>query len=296
MRILLPLFAIVFAITLACSSSGDSNDPSANSSPIIIGGIPDQDVSLLEERFGGIAEYLEETLGMEFEYRPATSYSTLVTAFENGDVQFSWFGGLTGVQARNATPGANALLQRPRDTAFESVFVVGADTDIQSLADLRGHTFTFGSESSTSGHLMPRFFLSEVGIDPESDFRGQPSYSGSHDTTWKLVEAGSFDAGALNATVWERAVEENQVDLSKIRVLQRTEPYFDYHWVAHPGIDTRYGNGTTDQIIQALMELDPSVPEEKRLLDLFETDSFIATENANYEAIESTARQLELIR
>ncbi len=298
MRMLLALFVVIIGVACSSSDAGQSGDEagSGNEAPLVIGGIPDQNISLLEERFDGIAQYLEESVGISVEYRPATSYSTLVTAFANGDVQLSWFGGLTGVQARLAAPGAEAILQRPRDTEFESVFVVGTDVDADTLQDLAGRSFTFGSESSTSGHLMPRFFLSQVGIDPEEDFLGPPSYSGSHDKTWKLVEAGSFDAGALNSAVWERAVAEGQVDLSKVRVLQATEPYFDYHWVAHPEIDTRYGEGTSGRIYDALLDLDPAVEEHKRLLDLFETDSFIDTDNGNYTAIEETARQLDLIQ
>ncbi len=291
---------MLLATAFACSSTQaeETGGPTAsrNSDPLVIGGIPDQDVSLLEERFGGIAQYLANTVGINVEYRPATSYSTLVTAFENGDVQLSWFGGLTGVQARIATPGANAILQRPDDANFESVFITRSGVEATTLAELAGHTFTFGSESSTSGHLMPRFFLSQAGIDPEEDFTGPPSYSGSHDKTWRLVEAGSFDAGALNAVVWERAVENGKVDLTKVRVLKQTDPYFDYHWVTHPEIDTRYGIGTSEKIRQAIMALDPSIPGEKRLLDLFHTDSFIETSNENYTAIEETARQLDLVR
>lgn len=300
MRILAALVLPILFASIACSSSdGDQLEDSAGSatdSPLVIGGIPDQNISLLEERFDGIAQYLEENIGIEVEYRPVTSYSTLVTAFQNGDVQLSWFGGLTGVQARLATPGSEAILQRPGDRDFESVFVVGTDVDANDLTDLVGRSFTFGSESSTSGHLMPRFFLSQAGIDPEEDFAGPPSYSGSHDKTWKLVEAGSFDAGVLNATVWERAVAEGQVDLTKVRVLQVTEPYFDYHWMVHPAIDARYGDGMSAKIYQALLSLDASVPEQKKLLDLFETDSFIDTDNENYAAIEATARELDLIR
>ena len=290
MRILMVVTAIFLLVAVACSNAKESRPT------LVIGGIPDQNVSLLEERFGGIATYLTETVGIAVEYQPSTDYAALVTAFQNGDVKLSWFGGLTGVQARIATPGANALLQRPRDTEFYSVIVVGSDIETSSLADLVGHSFTFGSESSTSGHLMPRWFLTQAGIDAEIDFRGKPSYSGSHDTTWKLVETGSFDAGALNAAVWERAVREGTVDTSKVRLLEKVGPYYDYHWLSHPQIDETYGAGTTEKIRSALLRLDPAVPGEKRLLDLFETDSFITTENGNYLAIEQTARGLGLIR
>ncbi len=296
MRKTFSLLTIAFMFLVACSSGSNGTDGDPGGETLVIGGIPDQDLSRLEERFNGIAEYLEEETGLDVEYRPSTSYSALVTAFGNGDVQFAWFGGLTGVQARSAAPGADAVLQRPRDTEFKSVFIVGSDVSAQTLEDLQGLSFTFGSESSTSGHLMPRFFLDRAGINPEEDFRGQPSYSGSHDKTWKLVESGSFNAGALNATVWERAVAEGQVDTSKVRVLELTEPYYDYHWLQHPDIDQTHGEGSATKISDALKSLDMADAKEQKLLDLFETDGFIDTQNENYAAIEQTARDLDLIR
>lgn len=291
MRIILAIAALLMLAFVGCST----NDSEQDVPTLVIGGIPDQDVSRLEERFGGIASYLSKELDIPIEYQPVTDYASLVTAFRNGDVKLSWFGGLTGVQARLATPGADALLQRPLDTEFHSVVVIRSGVEANSLSDLKGKSFTFGSESSTSGHMMPRWYLTQAGIDAETDFRGPPSYSRSHDTTWKLVESGSFDAGALNAAVWERAVREGTVDTTKVHVLENVGPYFDYHWVGHPQIDTVYGTGTTERIRAALRDMDLSEPAEKKLLDLFETDSFIDTENANYEAIEETARELDLI-
>ncbi len=289
MRMISAVLSFVLLVAVACSGS-DEKKPT-----LVIGGIPDQEVSLLNERFGGIADYLEEELGFSVDYQPAVSYATLVTAFENGDVQFSWFGGLTGVQARNATPGATAILQRPIDEQFHSVFVVGADVEASSLADLAGKSFSFGSESSTSGHLMPRYYLTQAGIDADADFQGAPFYSGSHDTTWKLVEAGTYQAGALNAAVWDRAVSEGQVDLTKVRLLETVGPYYDYHWLAHPDIDATYGDGTTDKIRDALLAMSMSDADQANTLELFQTESFIATQDSNYAAIEATARQLGLI-
>lgn len=262
---------------------------------LVIGGIPDQEVATLEERFGGLAAILTDRLGVPVEYRPSTDYAALVTAFRNGDVMLGWFGGLTGVQARLATPGAEAVAQRPIDTRFRSVFVVGAGVQARRLEDLVGLTFTFGSESSTSGHLMPRSSLIRAGIDPERDLDGPPSYSGSHDRTWKLVEAGTFDAGALNAAVWERAVAQGQVDIDRVRVLARTEPYHDYHWVVHPDVDRVLGDGTRERLVATLLDLSAEDPEAARVLELFGTDRFIATEDANYRAIERVSRELGLI-
>lgn len=280
----------LFTAVILAACSGDEAPPA-----LVIGGIPDQDVSVLEERFGGIAGYLSDELGVPVEYRPSIEYAPLVTAFKNGDIQLAWFGGLTGVQARRATPGAEAIAQRPRDKEFTSAFIVNSRVEAETLEDLRGLSFTFGSTNSTSGHLMPRFFLRQAGIDPEADFDGPPNFSGSHDLTWKLVEQGSFDAGALNSAVWRRAVERGQVDMAKVRLLAESPQYADYHWVSHPVLDDVYGQGFTGRLEQALLDMSPEVAEEKAVLDLFQTDAFIPTGNSNYEAIERVAIELGFI-
>lgn len=294
---LVAVLATLTALATACGLGGSGGGGDAGASgTMVIGGIPDQDVSVLEERFGGMADYLSGELGIDVEYRPSTSYAALVTAFDNGDVQLGWFGGLTGVQARLAVDGSRAIAQRPRDSDFRSVFIAGPGTEADSLEGLAGLSFTFGSESSTSGHLMPRHFLLQAGIDPRDDFDGRPGFSGSHDKTWKLVEAGSFQAGALNAAVWERAVDEGQVDTTAVRVVHTTPPYFDYHWVLHPDVDERFGAGTADGVEQALLEMHEQGGEAVRqVLDQFETERFIATDDSNYSAIEETARRLGLI-
>lgn len=289
----LPFLLLAAALTLTACGAADveRDDPP----PLVIGGIPDQDVALLEDRFGATADYLSEELGVPVRYQPSVDYTAVVTAFRNGDLMLGWFGGLTGVQARLETPGAHAVAQRPVDREFRSVFVADADTKVEQLQDLAGSTFTFGSESSTSGHLMPRFFLTQVGIDPEQDFDGNPGYSGSHDKTWKLVETGSFDAGVLNATVWDSAVEAGRVDTDRVREVARTAPYVDYHWVVHPDLDEVYGAGTTDRIVETLLDMDEAGPQARRVLELFDATAFVPAEDENYTAIERVARGLGLI-
>ena len=284
-------FCLAAIIALAVAGCVSSEKPA-----LLIGGIPDEEVSILEERFGDIARYLSDETGLVVRYQPSISYAALVTAFEHGDVGLAWFGGLTGVQARIAAPGAEAFAQRPRDREFRSVFIVGRGVSAASLRALRGLSFTFGSESSTSGHLMPRYFMVDAGIDPERDLKGKPPYSGSHDKTWKLVEAGTFDAGVLNQAVWDRAVQQGQVDTTKVQAIYVTPPYFDYHWIVGPKVDEVYGSGTAERIKRALLSMNASNVEAARTLGLFQTDSFIETTNENYAAIESTARTLGLIQ
>lgn len=299
----LALLGAGIGLLSACgSAAGTVSSPAAPTGAtagriLFIGGIPDQAPATLARAFEGFARQLGAKTGVEVRYAPAQDYAAIVTAFQRGEVHLVWFGGLTGVQARARVPGARAVAQRPIDAEFHSVFVAGRDRPAAGLADLRGVTFTFGSESSTSGHLMPRHFLLEAGIDPDRDFKGKPNFSGSHDKTWKLVETGAFQAGALNEAVWDKAVKDGKVDLSQIREVSRTPAYFDYNWTVHPEIDAVFGPGTTDKLTGALLAMRPvDGPEAREALELFATDRFVPTTDANYAAIQQVAERLGILK
>lgn len=281
----------------ACSKGGQTTD--TKEKPVLkIGAIPDQSAAELNRNMGEVAKYLSEKTGLTVEYVPSVDYAALVTGFERGEVQLVWFGGLTGVQARAVTPGAEAIAQRPMDAKFKSVFIAQKDLDVTKLEDLKGKTFTFGSESSTSGSLMPRYFLTQAGINPEADFNGKPNYSGTHDKTIKLVESGSFQTGALNISVWEKTVKENKVDLNKVKVFYTTPEYFDYHWTINkPEVIDKYGKDAKENIKKALLQM--SVEKggsQAEALKFFQTDKFVETKNDNYKAIEDVAKGLKMIK
>lgn len=290
-RFLAALLGLLLLVPLAAANGAKAS--AAQPRTLYIGGIPDQDVSVLSRRFGLVAEYLSEQLGVPVAYVPSVDYAALVTAFRRGEIHLAWFGGLTGVQALSVAPGSEAVAQRPIDEEFHSVFIVQAGLDVERLSDLKGLSFTFGSESSTSGHLMPRYYLTEAGIDPEEDFFGLPNYSGSHDRTIALVEAGAYQAGVVNEAVWKSRFEGGQVDTAKVRAFYVTPPYYDYHWTVNRNVDALFGDGTKERVRQALLAMGP---EQQEILDLFQTDRFISTRNENYEAIRQVARDLGIIR
>lgn len=306
-RALIPL--TVFAVAAAsCAGSDSSTEPadSADSVTLRIGAIPDQEPERLQRTYGLLSDFLEAELGdvapgIEVEYIPVTEYESAVTGFAIGDLDTVWFGGLTGVQARLAVDGAEAVAQRDIDEAFTSVFIAAADSGIEPIGDVAGlavladRSFTFGSESSTSGRLMPQSFLDQAGVAIE-DLRGQPGFSGSHDATIEVVAAGTFEVGALNSQVWDDRVAEGVVDPDQVVEIFRTPPYFDYHWVAQPDLDDRFGSGFTADFVDALASLDPADEDDAEILDLFGAGAFIETENGNYAAIETVGRDAGLIR
>ncbi len=302
-RTLIAVLALV-VVAAACSDSADDEASSASESEEVlrIGAIPDQEPERLQRTYGLLSDYLSDELGVSVEYVPVTDYQGAVTAFRVGDLDAVWFGGLTGVQARLEVEGADAIAQRDIDETFTSVFIASTDTGIEpfdsvdGLSAVAGRSFTFGSESSTSGRLMPQSFLTEAGVDVGADLAGEPGFSGSHDATIEVVSAGAFEVGALNSQVWDTRVEAGEVDTSRVVEIFRTPPYYDYHWVAQPDLDDRLGSGFSDGLVDALTSLDADDPDQAEILDLFGAGSFIVTENANYAAIEAVGRETGLIR
>ncbi len=298
----LPLTAVLAATLLSAGCGAESRSAAgpAGERTLTIGAIPDQDPQKLQRLYSVVAERLGRDLGVRVRYRPVTDYTAAVTAFRVGDLDLVWFGGLSGVQARRQVDGARPLAQRDIDTKFRSVVIAGTRSGIapfdtlQGLAALKGKRFTFGSQTSTSGRLMPQYFLGQAGVTP-ADFRGSPGFSGAHDRTIELVEAGAFDAGALNEQVWRDRLQAGEVDRARVREVWRSPTYNDYQWVARPDLDSRLGDGFTDRARAALLALDGSDAEERKILDLFGAGRFVAVGERDHTEIVDAGRATGLL-
>jgi phosphonate transport system substrate-binding protein len=298
---------LVLACSLsACDRSQDSQGGATprggkEVQPFTISAIPDQDPEKLQRLYQKVASYVQRELKVPVVYKAVVDYTASVTAFKVGDIDMVWYGGLTGVQARLQVEGAMAIAQRDVDEKFHTVVIANKAsgitpfTDMQGLTQLKGHTFTFGSESSTSGRLMPQYFLKQVGV-ALTDFKGNVGFSGSHDKTSALVTAGTYDAGVLNEQVWKSRLKDGTVDLTKIDAIWTTPEYHDYHWVIHPGVKQRYGEDFIAKVKETFFKLDPNVPEQKAILDLFGAGKFIPTQDSNYKEIEAIGRELGKIK
>jgi len=263
--------------------------------PLRFTAIPDQDETRLLEKFEPVARYLSSRLGVSVEYVPVTRYSDSVDLFKNGDIQLAWFGGLTGVQARHAVPGARAIAQGVEDPDFYSYFIANADTGLERSEDfpmaLEGRRFSFGSMGSTSGRLMPEHFIRENAGESPSEFFASVGFSGSHDQTAELVESGQVEAGALNYKVFDRRIAEGLTDPARVRIIWVTPTYPDYNFTAHPMLEDRYGAGFTDRLAMALVSMD-----DPNLLSAFPRKALIPARDSDFEAIRELAVELDFIR
>jgi phosphonate transport system substrate-binding protein len=253
--------------------------------------IPDESPTELARKAAPLARHLEQRLGVKVEFTPVTDYAAAVEALANQQVDLAWFGGFTFVQALQRSGGkAIPLVQRVEDEKFRSVFITTVDA-IKGLADLKGRTLSFGSQSSTSGHLMPRSFLLAAGVDPDRDLK-RVAYSGAHDATVAAVASGKVDAGALNISVWDKLVADKKVDPAKVRVFHTTPTYYDYNWTVHADMPA----AQREKLARAFTELTPSTPEGREILELQRATRFIPTSADNYKGIEAAARSAGLLK
>ena len=265
-------------------------------------GIPDSDKAKLTRQFEVVAEYLSAELDIEVEYVHVPDYTGAVTALAANKVDLVWLGGVTSAQAEERTDGEVAFVAtRETDLRFKSYFIANRahvesgrfqeatsrePMELSALAALKDglaqSTFTFGSKSSTSGHIMPRHFLesSEVGIDPESDFQGSPGFQiqGGHSATLQQVATGAFDVGVLNYTNWEKADAETQAAAPVIYV---TPEYVDYCMVAH----ARLGEEMIGELRAAFEGLDPADEGDAAVLDAFSATRFVAADPKDWDGI-----------
>ncbi len=254
--------------------------------------IPEEAAQEQIRKFGPIVKYLEGKLGMKVEFVPVNDYPAAVEALVNKQVDMVWFGGFTHVQAQHRSGGKIIpIAQREEDTQFKSVFIAKTNSGIKSLADLKGKQVSFGSASSTSGHLMPRSFLLQAGIDPDRDFK-RVAFSGAHDATIASVVSGRVDAAALDITVWNKFVGDKKVDTNDVNVFYTTPGFYNYNWSVHVDMPA----ALRERVTKALLDISPNDPLGKEILSLNRATRYIPTKAENYKGIEQAARSAGLLK
>lgn len=292
------LLASLAVPALLLIPSCNKGDPTAATPPAKIlrfSAIPDENVTEQTAKFQKFADHLAKTLGVKTEFLPAADYDASVSKFVNGEIHLAWFGGLTGVQARAEVEGARAIAQGVEDPEYISYFIAHVDTGLElsdafptAIKDLK---FTFGSQKSTSGRLMPSHFIrQQTSAAPDKWFSHPLSFSGAHDKTAKLVEAGTFHAGALSYKKYDSMVAADALDPAKCKIIWKTPPYADYNWTAHPDLETLFGPGFIDKLQQALIEI-----TEPELLKALSRSGIIAASNEDYQGIADIATNLGLL-
>jgi len=227
-------------------------------------------------------------------YVPVKSYAAAVTAFRNDQVQLAWFGGLSGVRARNLVKDSQAIAQGAEDQEFQTYFIAHASTGLKKSAvfpkEMAGNTFTFGSKGSTSGRLMPEFYIRKNFKKAPRSVFGRVGFSGDHSRTIALVQSGAFQIGAVNFQVWKKELKAGRIDPAKVSVIWETPRYPDYNWSIRGDVEKKFGTGFIQKVKQTLLGMnDPD------LLSSFPRKSFIPAQNSDYQPIVDVGREIGLI-
>lgn len=291
-RSALALLAAVSSSTLMSCGSGAAQVPTLR-----ITALPDARTTELDPKYSLVAKALSEALDVAVEYVPVADYGASVEAFKNGDVQLAWFGGVTGVQARHAVPGARAIAYGTIDPEFRSYFIANADAGVEPSEAfpmaLRGKRFTFGNADSTSGRVMPRHFLMQAtGETPDEFFAEFNPNGGKHSIVARNVEAGVYEAGVMNFKTYEDMVAAGALDPARCVKVWETPTYADYNWTAHPMLEDMFDEGFIDRLQAALVAID-----DPALLDALQRPGgLIKASNVDFAAIEVICRDVGLIR
>ena len=251
--------------------------------------IPTTDPGKVVRESQPLVSYLEKETGAKIELTVPTNYAAAVEAIANDQVDIGYLGGFTYVQASKRA-GVVPLVQRDRDQNFHSLFITQPNSNINTLADLKGHTFAFGDVNSTSGHLMPEYYMRDAKVDP--DVIAKAIYTGGHDATALAVANKKVDAGALDETVYQKMVKDGKIDASQVKVFYTTPPFFDYVWVARKGLDPKLA----DSFTAAFLKLDEHNPADKTILDLLSATKYVKAVDGSYDKLRQAAKDSGLLK
>jgi len=283
------LVSLLFSFGVSLSVS-----PSVSAATFTFTAIPDEDESRLRERFDKVAAYLSTQLSVDVKYVPVKSYSAAISAFRNNQVQLAWFGGLSGVRARHLVPDSLAIAQGIEDPLFKSYFIAHQSTGLAAAKNLpdtiKDLTFSFGSKGSTSGRLMPEYFLrQQFDLSPQQLFK-RVGFSGNHSRTIALVQSGAWQLGVVNYKVWHNELNAGKIDLSKVKVIWTTPTYPDYQWTIRGDVKQEFGDDFITKVKAALLNM-----SDKNLLNSFPRQGFISADNQDYEPIKRVAKAIKLL-
>lgn len=284
-----PLLLIIKFLTLSfffyTQNVLAGNEPNT----VKIGYLPDQSSVQLDSRYKRLAVYLSEQTGLSISLTPVSSYDDLVYKIISREVDFANFGAYTFLKAENSN-AASALVMRNTDLEFTSTFLIKNSLQATKLSETASLTFSFGNRLSTSGHLMPRYFMKQLGIEPEW-FYSDILYSQTHDQAAKSIEKGLAEIAVLNSQIATNMFNNNDLDRSKVRILWVSPPYVDYVWAIHPDID----DTIKELLLDAFLNLDAATSEHKRILSALGADFYVPAISADFEIIREIAFEMKLL-
>jgi len=255
---------------------------------------PDHNTKKLKKNYTKLAVYLEKALQTKVVFVPTTSYDDSIMAFAKNRVQLAWFGALAGIKARRLVKGSTAIVQGLEDTQFYSYFIANTSTGLKRSGrfpkGIEGKSFTFGSKESTSGRLMPEYYIRWILRKTPKQAFSKVGFSGSHSKTILEVQSGKYQVGVVNYSVWDKMLKDGLINTSKVKIIWKSLKYPDYQFSIRGDVDKQFGAGFTRRVQNALLKI-----KDKEILSAFPRSKFIKADNSEYNIDISVAKAVGLI-
>jgi phosphonate transport system substrate-binding protein len=283
------LTAVAASTLLALLTSACLHEQRESPSVLRVGVLPDESEVVLRQRYEPLLRYLSEATGLSLELVIPRDYGQLLELFGQEKVDLAYFGGFTFIRAREQF-GAVPLVMRDTDVHFRSYFLARSDDPAKTIADFRGKRLAFGSEFSTSGHLMPRHFLRDMGISAETYF-GEVRFSGAHDQTAVWIRDGISDLGAANSAIIKNMFADGRLDADQVRIVWETPPYPDYVWAARSELD----EAVRERILGAFLQLSPNHEAQAKILSGVNAGGFLPARAGDFDELRGVALALDML-
>ena len=174
----------------------------------------------------GLAGFLGERLGTPVELVRCKDYAEAIKALTDGTAQLGWLGPFAYSEAaRDGTIESFAVgLPKGKDTPnYQSLFITRADSPIESLAQVKNQRLVIGNRHSTSGFVVPRRELADIGINLENanEF-AEIIIADNHDQAIRMVVEGRADVGAVSSVNFDENLAQKTVHAGQLRVVHRS--------------------------------------------------------------------------
>ena len=271
----------LLALLLGCT---DTTEHDVRTPEVItIGVLPGQSPEQLAEQYGPLVSYLEERTSLEFELVIPEDYQSVLDDFITHRIDIANLGGFTFTEAERRH-NAEPLVMRDVDLNFASCYLIQSADERRSILEFEAETFSFGPQLSTSGHVMPRYFLESNGIDPDTFF-ASVRYSSGHDETAKWVRDGAVAVGVANCMVMESMILDGRLRRDELRILETTPAYSNYVWA----VSEHLSAAVKTRVRDAFLDLDATDPEHREVLQRLGANAYLPASRNDFDSVRRAA-------
>lgn len=232
------LVAMGATMLTGCGAKGEesANAAGGEDGVFTIAYAPNESTDQSTDARNGLAEDLKELLGCEVEEIQASDYNAIIEALRTGKADMAYMGAnaiALGAERANIDPIVmKAEDGDPEKAVYRSLLITNAaNSDINSIEDIKGHTMAFVDPESTSGNLVPTSEIIKAFPNDELDmdklhtndvFFTAVSYSGSHQAGIQAVARGDVEIAPVSNQILASEIASGNVNEADIKVIHES--------------------------------------------------------------------------